>query len=430
MPASSLRPLDFRSAALYCVGMVLVWLTGWSIAEDLQLPGEYPRSLSLVLLMLASAATVYRKRRPAVVLVVTGLCSTAAMLLTGEFGAVFLQFETVYTGVLYGSRRLARGTTFVCLGITGALGAAALIRIQASPLWFAALLQATVVLLLPLLWAWEVRHHRDARTQAEIAAEAQHQLAIREHELAEARTALRVQEHSRRIAQDLHDGVAGHLSAVALQTAALRTDGMRDASPETRERVLDSIRTASVAALAEMRSLIDVLRQDFPQDPGPGVRVDSLEARLRASFPQARVRIDAGARELLDAASTPSAQAALRVVQEATTNVLKHAAEGPVELALGIAGCDTGEELTLRCTSAMAPAGAEAGGGFHDAGLGLRSMRLRTAQAGGRFAAGPDDTGSRWVVTASWPEPRSHDAGAGAGAHRAGTSSAGKDIAP
>lgn len=390
--------LDLRTAALYCVLMVLVWLPDWSMAQDLQVPGAHPASLSLGLLLVGAIATVFRKTRPVITLVVTGLAATVAMVLTGEIGAVSLQFEAVFSAVLYGSRGLARFTTGLCVAVTGAMCVAVALVVDAPQLWFAALLQTAVVLILPLLWAWEVRHHRLARAQAELAAQAREQLALRERELADARTALQVQEQGFRIAQDLHDGVAGHLSAVALQTAALRTDGMRHATPDQREQVLDSIRAASVDALAEMRALIDVLRQDDPDQAHRGSTLANLQGRLSASFPNARVSIDDDSRALLDS-GCPVAQTIARVAQESVTNVLKHADPGPVELNIQTKDGST----TLNCVSHLVPTPTStvADAGEH-AGLGLRSMRLRTEHSGGSFRAGATERSS-WVVTAEWP---------------------------
>lgn len=395
--AGASRSLDFPAAATYVVVVVLLWMTDWSMAKDLLLPGEHSPQLSLGLLLVGATTTAFRKRRPLVVLVVTGLSATLAMLLTGELGAAFLQFEAAFSAVLYGTPRLARNTTVLCVVLTIA-GTLATTAVSREPeLWFAAGVQLGVVLILPLLWAWEVRNHSEARRQAEIAAAAQRQLAVRERELAEARAALQVQEHGRRIAQDLHDGVAGHLSAIALQTAALRTEGMRTAPAATRDKTLESIRTASVDALTEMRTLIDVLREGMDQDLDHRGTWGSLAARLRASFPEARATEAEQAGLLLDHADPATAQAALRVAQESVTNVLKHASPGPVDLLL------THEDgaLHLLCRSRTTTTQPR-----EDDGLGLRSMRLRTEESGGTFTAGPvatDSCATTWTVEAIWP---------------------------
>ena len=66
------------------------------------------------------------------------------------------------------------------------------------------MLVASLVVSTPLLWGWEVRHHRDARVTAETLAEM-------EHELAATRAAHAVETERRKIAHDLHDVIAGHL---------------------------------------------------------------------------------------------------------------------------------------------------------------------------------------------------------------------------
>lgn len=399
--------LDVRAAALYVALVVLLWSAGWSISGELALSSPVPRSVTLALLLVAATATLWRKRHPGLVLTITGLGSAAAMVLPSGLGAVFLQFEAVFTAVLFGSRVLARFTTGLCIAVTATVGILALmIPHNNASVWFALVLQTAVVLLIPPLWAWEVRHHRQARTEAENAARTQKELTAREHDLAQARAALAVQEHRRRLAQDLHDGVAGHLSAVALQTAALRTEGMRNAPEATRDSVLESIRTASVDALTEMRTLIDVLRDQAPANLhlDPQRATEDLEARLRASFPQASVTVENGAVELLSQASPEAADTVIRVVQETVTNILKHAGPGTVVFRLAV----TGEDVALTAVSPMdSQMGDSSTVGPEPAeltsGVGLRSMAMRTHDLGGSFHAGPAEDGRRWMVKAHWP---------------------------
>lgn len=439
--------LDVRAAALYVALVVLLWSAGWSIAGDLALTSPGPRTVSLVLLLVAATATLWRKRRPGLVLTVTGLGSASAMFLPSGLGAVFLQFEAVFTAVLFGSRALARFATGLCIAVTATVGILALmIPHSDASVWFALVLQTAVVLLIPPLWAWEVRHHRQARAEAENAARTQKELTAREHDLAQARAALAVQEHRGRLAQDLHDGVAGHLSAVALQAAALRTEGMRNAPEATRDSVLESIRTASVDALTEMRTLIDVLRDQAPADLhlDPHRATEDLEARLRASFPAASVTVESGAVDLLTQASPEAAETVIRVAQETVTNILKHAGPGAVEFRLAV----TQDNLELTASSPMDSQiggsepfdsdrygsdrygsdrhgsvrtdSAQGGSSHGDAnlagactvgsepseltsGVGLRSMALRTQDLGGSFHAGPAETGRLWMVKAQWP---------------------------
>lgn len=391
--------MDYQSAGLYVLLVVLLWLPNWSVAPQLQLGWDQARWLSLVLLVAAAISTLWRKQRPGLVLLVAGLGATAALLLSGELAALFLHFEAILCAVLYGSRALARFTTVLCLMLTTAVGLLAVSVPALQDFWLALVLQTAVVLILPLLWGWEVRHHRQARTEAEKAAATQRQLAVREQELAQARTALQVQEQRRRIAQNLHDGVAGHLSAVALQTAVLRTDGMRTADPETRDKVLDSIRTASVDALAEMHRLIDVLRDDHGLD-GEHQQLDhqqswsTLRARLHASFPEAQVTTVQDAARLLDGVSPDVAEAVVRIAQESVTNILKHAAPGDVQVRL------QQEQDTVVFTADSAYG---AGSQLPGAQLGVQSMALRAQETNGRFHAGLDTTGSRWRVEATWP---------------------------
>lgn len=407
--------LDARAAILYAVLVVALWGSGWSVSADMRLDTTAARGVCLVLLLVGAAATAWRKRNPGMVLAVTGLTATAAVMLPSGLGAVFLQFEAVFSAVLFGSRGLARFTTGLCLALTAGFTLFALLiflRPDGGDMLLGWVLQMAVILLVPLLWAWEVRHHRQARAEAETAAEAQRQLAAREHDLARARAALQVQEHRRRIAQDLHDGVAGHLSAVALQTAALRSEGMSAASVDTRNRVLDSIRSASVEALTEMRALIDVLRDESPAGPfvQPRQAIEDLESRLRASYPEASLSVGDGALDVLDLAPAPAAEAVLRVAQEAVTNVLKHAGSGHVSFVLQ----RLEDSLLLSVTSPMPELSDQAGQsaalhpGETSSGVGLRSMTLRSRDLGGTCHTGAEDSGKIWQVHCTWPLENLH----------------------
>lgn len=407
--------LDARAAILYAVLMVALWSSGWSLSADMSLNTTAARGVCLVLLLVGAAATAWRKRNPGMVLAVTGLTATVAVMLPSGLGAVFLQFEAVFSAVLFGSRGLARFTTGLCLALTAGFTLFALLvllRPAGGDMLLGWVLQMAVILLVPLLWAWEVRHHRQARAEAETAAEAQRQLAAREHDLARARAALQVQEHRRAIAQDLHDGVAGHLSAVALQTAALRSEGMSAASVDTRNRVLDSIRSASVEALAEMRALIDVLRDESPTGAyvQPRQAIADLEPRLRASYPEASLSVDDGALDVLEHVPADTAEAVLRVAQESVTNVLKHAGPGPVTFVLK----RLEDSLLLSVTSAMpershpAVQSAALNPGETSSGVGLRSMALRSKDLGGTCHTGPEDSGRFWEVRCTWPLEKLH----------------------
>ncbi len=286
-----------------------------------------PGWTGLALQLTAAAALVLRTTRPWVVLLVTAPAAAAPVGLDAGPVSALLLFEAIFTSVRYGSRRLHRLTSILCLGATAAALLAALALPEHRELWTQLAVMAGVVLILPLLWAGEVRGHQEARAQAERAAEGAGDRAGRLMVLVQARAGVPIQQQRTHLAQELHDGATGHLSAVALQTGALRSSAALRQDPAALERSLEVVRTSAVEAMADMRRLIDVLRTDEPADDD-SASWDGLSA-LR---PEATIDVHPAAAARLVAAGL-SGQA-LRIGQEAVTNVLKHAGPGPASLLL------------------------------------------------------------------------------------------------
>jgi signal transduction histidine kinase len=195
------------------------------------------------------------------------------------------------------------------------------------------------------------------------------------------------------MARELHDLVAGHLSAIAVHsTAALSID-----EPKATRDALAVIRENSVEGLAEMRRLIGILREGAAdRSPAATPTMDGLEALVagaRANGLDVTLRAEHGE------VPAPVALAAYRIVQESLTNALKHAATGRVRVDVR----ERGTTLHVRVTSAY--------GGDRDtprlpgSGAGLVGMRERVALLGGTFAAGPGRSSGRavWTVHAGLP---------------------------
>jgi signal transduction histidine kinase len=183
-----------------------------------------------------------------------------------------------------------------------------------------------------------------------------------------------------RIARELHDIVAHHLSVIVLQAAGARASGRPAGAP------LEKIENSARQALAETRRLLGVLRDpDDDSDeetglaPQPGIGdLDALAASVRAAGVPVNLVIDC------DRAALPAAMdvSAYRIVQEALTNVLKHAGPARADVAIGCADGTVTIEVTDNGTGEpgrQAPAG----------GHGLAGMRERATVFGGELAAGP-----------------------------------------
>ncbi len=221
-----------------------------------------------------------------------------------------------------------------------------------------------------------------------------------------------------RIARELHDVVAHHISMIAVQaeTARLTTPGMPAAGAQRLSQIGDTAR----AGLTEMRRLLGVLREDAQasaadlpgadqmgrerpgtdRHPQPGLR------QLNELVDEARSASGAAARLIVSgppAALDPGVElAAYRIVQEALTNARRHATGAAVDVELRY----TSDALRLRIrdngpgpplTSPLAPAAAREAGGH-----GLAGMRERAAAAGGDLRTGAAPGGG-FLIEATLP---------------------------
>ncbi|MFD0662236.1 sensor histidine kinase [Thermocatellispora tengchongensis] len=215
-----------------------------------------------------------------------------------------------------------------------------------------------------------------------------------------------------RIARELHDVVAHHISMVAVQaeTARLTTPGMPQAGAERLSAIGDTAR----AALTEMRRLLGVLREDTGGEaspaarrPQPGLRLAELNELLdeaRAASGTAVRLILCGAPAELD----PGVElAAYRIVQEALTNARRHAPGAAVDVELHY----TGEDLRVSIRDNGPGPAARPGPGGH----GLAGMRERACAVGGELTTGPPPAGASWSRPTCPPATRRPDERPGPG---------------
>jgi signal transduction histidine kinase len=200
-----------------------------------------------------------------------------------------------------------------------------------------------------------------------------------------------------RIARELHDVVAHHVSMIAVQaeTARLTTPGMPPAGAQRLSAIGDTAR----AALTEMRRLLGVLREDAEpvgaeRAPQPGLW------QLNDLLDEARDASGAGARLIVHGAPArldPGVElAAYRIVQEALTNARRHAPGAAVDVELDY----TGSALRLLVRDNGPGVGTD---GVHTSeGLGLLGMRERAIAVGGELRSGPGLTGG-FLVEATLP---------------------------
>ncbi len=229
------------------------------------------------------------------------------------------------------------------------------------------------------------------RRERETVLDAQNRQLQSDHE---ERSRLAVAEERARIARELHDVVSHAISVTVLQArGARRTLGHDEGQVR---RALDAIEQTNVAALSDMRRLLAVLRDTEPDGrgandhaPQPSLQhIDQLLDHVR----------DSGVRVTLEVVGTPQAVppgvdlSAYRIVQEALTNVLKHAGPATARVRLDY----DADQLRI----AVADDGA--GGSIGNSGHGLRGIRERVAIVGGEVSAGPGTDGG-FVVSACLP---------------------------
>ncbi|MGW6011549.1 sensor histidine kinase [Streptomyces sp. NPDC055210] len=387
---------DVRIALAGLLGGLLLWAVGLGTrpaADPIVLwSGRWPILLPLAV---TAGCELLRRTRPRTGLLVGVAALTADTITQGSLATVVMFTDLVYAAVLYGPPATARRVLWIS-GVLTVLGTVVPFAVWRVPEALLIGVVVGIVAFTPGATGWVVRNHRDAAEAARLRAE---QTAL----LAEIDRVQAVTAERARMARELHDMVANHLSAIAIHsTAALSLD-----DPDTSKQALGVIRKNSVEGLAEMRRLIGILRDSSGDtEPAAAPTLDGLASLVE----HARGN---GLDVTLDCAHTvlpaPVELAAYRIVQESLTNALKHASPGRVTVSL----VQRDHALDVRVTSPFGEVrhdGPRAPG----SGAGLIGMRERVALLQGTFEAGPGAEGtatapqntpggSTWTVRATLP---------------------------
>ncbi|MEZ0070182.1 signal transduction histidine kinase [Streptacidiphilus sp. MAP12-20] len=214
----------------------------------------------------------------------------------------------------------------------------------------------------------------------------------RHHAVEDARTAERLE-----LARELHDFVAHHVTGILVQAQTARA---LPGDPAANEVRLERIEQAAAEALAAMRRVVAVLReQPTGTSPLAGLAdIETLVQEFQRTGPPVTVDIDPALQALV---APDLAAGAHRVVREALTNIRKHA---PAATEVSVRVRRTGEGLRVEVrnqggiSTPAHPRLPRSGGGF-----GLLGLTERTAALGGTFEAGPVAQAG-WQVTAVFPE--------------------------
>ncbi|MET9446823.1 sensor histidine kinase [Streptomyces cinerochromogenes] len=189
-----------------------------------------------------------------------------------------------------------------------------------------------------------------------------------------------------RMARELHDSIGHALTVAVVQAGAARAAG----DPEFTDRALSAIEETGRAALEDLERVLGVLREaERPVSARPTL---ADAGRLLESARASGAKVDAEVTGPVEAVPGPVSREGHRILQEALTNVLRHAGAVPVRVRVAV----TGGLLTLEVRNPLP--GAVPGPGR---GSGLRGIRERAALLGGTARTGPDE--GDWQVRAELP---------------------------
>jgi signal transduction histidine kinase len=206
-----------------------------------------------------------------------------------------------------------------------------------------------------------------------------------------AREQVRLREREQ-LARELHDTVAHHVSAIAIQAQAGRT--VAASRPDAALDALEAIDEAASRTLDELRALVGALRDGEEPELAPQRRVADIERLARA--PADGPRVDVQLAGDLDGLRPLVGAAIYRIAQESITNAIKHARHA-TRIEVRVTGDDECVRLTVRDDGETGPAGSDPSSGY-----GLAGMAERAALLGGTLEAGPSRSRG-WTVTAVLP---------------------------
>jgi signal transduction histidine kinase len=342
-------------------------------------PGTVFNALTVALLLLGPACLVLRRSYPLPTLGAVLAVTLVYFLLNFPLGPVFVSLAVaLFNAVLLGPRLAAWLT-----GLAG-VGLVLLVLNLSRPDFEANLAQVAG----GAAWVTTVMVIAEvAKTRRE------RMLAARETQQEQSRR--QISEERLRIAREVHDVLAHHVSLINVQSGVALH--VLDQQPEQAREALTAIKASSKEVLVELRNILGVLRDVDRTDSPPREPVASLDQldglldRMRTAGLSVRLQVDGERRPVPSGVDT----AALRIVQESLTNTYRHA--GPSEATVRLA-YEPGE-LRVSVEDDGRGAGSTFAGGT---GHGLSGMRQRALALGGTFDAGPRPGGG-FRVAATLP---------------------------
>ncbi|WWR55169.1 histidine kinase [Streptomyces sp. SCSIO 30461] len=348
--------------------------------------GRAPDPLGWLLLGAGTVPLVWRRSRPVLVLAVVLVCAVAYH--AADYTHAAPHPATVLA--LYTVAATARPLLTFVIG-AGVMGATVAVMFKVGTAEGAGALWASGWILAVLIFGVDVRTYR--RYIASVVARAERAERTREEEAAR-----RVAQERLRIARDLHDLLAHSITLIGVRTAV--ASHVLTSAPDRLDRAavataLDEIAETCRTARQELRTTLQVLRDDGSRGDGPLPGLEALPALVRAAGADLEIRPPG-----LSVASATGA-AVYRIVQESLTNAVRHAGpDAPVRVTLA-ADDRGGGALRLTVTDdgvspwdgARGGSGGSGGSGGPSAGFGIAGMRERARSVGGTLSAGPRECG-------------------------------------
>jgi signal transduction histidine kinase len=369
-----------RRRALLADVALAAALAGLAVVTALVLVGprarvEPPAPPVIVAWAVALAAPlILRRRWPLAVLAVT----TAhfpfywAVGQVNEIASWLVLGVAIYSAAAYGERRRARWVCGACLLWVAGIEVLTSLR---RGVGLVELLVFVLLDALPFLLGWPLGVLTRRLREYRAALEERNRQLDQEREVNARRAVL---EERVRIARELHDVVAHHVSVMGVQAGVARR--LFDRDPEEALTAIGSVEAASRQAIADLQQLIGVLRREEADDlaPQPSLRrLPELVEHMRQAGLPVELHQQGQPRQLPAGVEL----SAYRIIQEALTNTLKHA--GPAHAAVTVRYDHGAVEVEVVDDGRGPPPGQPATGG-----RGLVGMRERVSLYGGQLDAG------------------------------------------
>ncbi|WP_413758094.1 sensor histidine kinase [Streptomyces sp. MMBL 11-3] len=382
------------------VTLVGVLMGSAILGSSLTLPGVDPPdhdSAGSILMAVSCLALLKYRTYPRITVVVTAVCTVIAINLGYLVTPLLLApvMAALYWLAVFSDPKTTRvfgGTVMLAVAagsvLSDSLGQHSLLLRTIGPFFW---------LLLPIA-AGNMTRLRRAYLKA-VQARAEHAERTREEE-----ARLRVTEERMRIARELHDVVAHHLALANAQAGTAAH--LAVSNPEQSRKILTDLTGTTSSALRELKATLGLLRRsDDPAAPSlePSPGLDGLPG-LVAACASAGVTVTVTTEGEPRPLSPGVDLTAFRIVQEALTNVTKHAAAEKAHVRLAyvasrllITVTNDGPAAGPVPRDPAVPVGAEAG---QNRGFGVMGMRERAQSIGGELSAGPRPEGGFQVTTA------------------------------